>query len=107
MIFNRMKASKLNKIGSTPFAFPSPAPPPDLNGKYAMGMRPRKVAEAGLGRTADFPAPPSFPRACARFDRSGFFAPGPDLGVRLKELEDRWIASEGQLRREELIKSIT
>ena len=102
----RMKASKAEQDWFRAIRLSLRSSAPRFERQVRFGHKATQTAEAALGREADFPQPPPFPlRAQDLLDQG--FAPGPDLGKHLKKLKDRWIASEGQLRREDLIKSIT
>ena len=63
-----------------------------------------QATQVALGQT--LAPPPPFPVRAQDLVDLGH-PPGPKIGALMRKLQDRWIASEGQLDRDALIKSIT
>ena len=71
-----------------------------------FGQRATRAAAHLVGESADFGPPPKFPVQAGDLLDLGY-APGPELGQTLANIQESWIASEGQLGAAELLADLT
>ena len=97
----KLKASKVERDWFAAIRASARSPAPVFERQVRFGHEATVIADG-----MKLAPPPPFPmRAQDLLDQG--FTPGPALGQMVRELEDRWIASEGHLTRDDLIKSIT